>query len=612
MPGIVGIVTKKLHPEEARKQLSQMLQLMSHESFYTSGSYVFPAHGCYLGWVNHRGSFCDCNPIASPSNEVVLVFAGENFGREASRATRRSKDGTAGPRASSLLTLYDELGEKFLLELNGWFAGVLVDLRVGKILLFNDRFGVQRVYFHQDQDSLVFASEAKALLSVRPSTRQLDERALGEFLAFGSVFLNRTLFSNIFLLPGGSAWSIEDPLDIKKRRYFDVSAWEGQPDLEHHEFYTRLRTTVETTLPKYFSSPSSVGISLTGGLDTRVIMAGSSQRTEPIACYTYGGVYRNCYDVSVAREIAKTCGQTHHLIALEEDFFRGFAGLAEEMVWITDGCLDLCGTHEVYFSRRAREIAPIRLTGNYGSEVLRGATTFKNTLLTNDIFEIDVARQIGEAATSFAEVKAGHQVTFAAFKEIPWHLHGRLVAAQSQLVVRSPYMDNEFVSLLYQAPVDVRARAELTLRLISEINPSLAAIETDMAYGGHGTKVSAKLRRLHRYLLFKAEWYYNAGMPHWLSRLERRVPLRKLERLFLGSHKIEHYRVWFRDQLFDYVQSMLRDRSTATRPYLSKRSYNQLVAAHEQGTANYMNEIARLLTLELVQRLLIERQYDRN
>jgi len=338
-------------------------------------------------------------------------------------------------------------------------------------------------------------------------------------------------------------------------------------------------------------------------------MAGRPQLAGPTACYTYGGVYRDCFDVQVAHEVAAACGQRHHVIALGADFFTNFPALAEQTVWLTDGCLDICGSHEVYLSRRARELAPVRLTGNYGSEVLRSATTFKHTAPSEGLFDVAVAPYLREAEASFAEMNVGHSVSFAAFKEIPWHLYGRLAAAESQLIVRSPYMDNDLVALMYQAPPQLRRTNEIMLRLISEMSPSLFRIGTDMGYGGNGPRLAAYLRRLHRYLLFKAEWYYNAGMPHWVARLDHNVLARGLEGLFLGSHKIEHYRLWFRDQLFDYVQSMLRDRSTATRAYLNRRSYRELVTSHRTGTRNYMNEINRLVTLELIQRRLLERDY---
>src|SRR5438132_1912398 len=237
-------------------------------------------------------------------------------------------------------------------------------------------------------------------------------------------------------------------------------------------------------LPTYFRPATSVGVSLTGGLDTRIIMAGRPHLAESTTCYTYGGSYRECFDVQLAHDVARACGQRHHVIALGADFFANFAALAEETVWVTDGCLDICGSHEVYFSRQARTLAPVRLTGNYGSEILRNVSTFKYTALSERLFSADLAPYIREAVASFDDIIATHRVSFAAFKEIPWHLYGRLAAAESQLMFRSPFMDNDLVSLMYQAPPQLCETNEMSLRLISEMNPSLSRMETDMGYGG--------------------------------------------------------------------------------------------------------------------------------
>src|SRR5205807_4600508 len=123
-------------------------------------------------------------------------------------------------------------------------------------------------------------------------------------------------FSNIFVLPGGSSWLFKSPSDIKKRHYFNASTWEQQPVLAEEAFYARLRTTMSRILPAYFRASTPVGISLTGGLDTRIIMAGRPQFVGPTACYTYGGIYRDSFDAHVADAVAEACGQRHHVIAL--------------------------------------------------------------------------------------------------------------------------------------------------------------------------------------------------------------------------------------------------------------------------------------------------------
>ena len=263
----------------------------------------------------------------------------------------------------------------------------------------------------------------------RPSRSSASDQRLarsksgesGHFLGFGVVFGNRTLFENVSLLPAGSCWAVNRPSAIKKRTYFQPSEWTEQPPVAPEHFYASLRSAVSAIVPAYFRAAAPVGLSLTGGLDTRIVMAGMPPGSGPMPSYTYTGVYRDCYDIGIARDIATTCGQRHHVLGLGQDFFRNFDTLADQTVWVTDGCLDLCGAHEIYFSKLARELSPIRLTGNYGSEVLRSVSTFKYHAPRPGLFDAPAVDHTVRAQRAFVETRAAHPVTFAAFQEIPWN-----------------------------------------------------------------------------------------------------------------------------------------------------------------------------------------------
>src|SRR5262249_12062860 len=147
-----------------------MVDAMRHEPTYSGGQYVNRDVGVYVGWVSHDGSFADCMLLVSPKKDTVLIFQGED---DLDTDTRGLLS-TAGKQADEhkagyLVDLYDELGDAFLQRLNGWFCGLVIDLRARKVSLFNDRYGMGRIYFHEGADEFVFASEAKSLLKIRPA-----------------------------------------------------------------------------------------------------------------------------------------------------------------------------------------------------------------------------------------------------------------------------------------------------------------------------------------------------------------------------------------------------------------------------------------------------------
>jgi asparagine synthase (glutamine-hydrolysing) len=97
-------------------------------------------------------------------------------------------------------------------------------------------------------------------------------------------------------------------------------------------------------------------------------------------------------------------------------------------------------------------------------------------------------------------------------------------------------------------------------------------------------------------------------MPQWLARIDHTLAPLRLERLFLGRHKFAHYRVWYRDSLSDYVRETLLDSRSLSRPYLERARVKTIVDGHLSGTRNYTTEINKLLTLELIHRLLLDSQ----
>jgi len=213
-----------------------------------------------------------------------------------------------------------------------------------------------------------------------------------------------------------------------------------------------------------------------------------------------------------------------------------------------------------------------------------------------------------QAKQTFAGQLQRHPLSFIAFGQIPWHHYGLLALEESQLTLRSPFLDNELVSTAFRAPTRDPRDKDLCIRLIGDGNASLLGIRTDRGHhpGKAGHLAAAISKRLLE-LTFKAEYAYDYGMPSWLARIDHLLSPLHLERLFLGRHKYYHYRVWYRDDLADYVREMLLDSRSLSRPYIERKGMQAMVHGHLKGDQNFTREIHKVLTLELVHRLLIDR-----
>lgn len=603
MPGIAGIIGEG--PPEAHERLVRtMIQAMAYDDRFVSGVCSARSMGLHAGWVAHRGSYA-ANQCHGARGARWALVSGELF--PTGEGDGRSGKIPVGPHLSQSLLLdrYEARGVAFAEDLNGLFSVLLVDEERKRALLLNDRYGIERIYVHERGDTLFFASEAKALLSILPELRAWDEHGVAQFLKFGSAIDGRTLFRGIRFLPGGSLWRFEAGR-LRKDRYFDPGAWEGAQPLDEVTFERRFCEVFRERLPDYLASEGGLGISVTGGLDTRMIMACLPDDNVKAICYTYAGREGETLDVRLGRTVAESCGLKHHVLRIGEDFLHGFEQYVDRTAYVTDGCAGPLHAHESYFTHLAARLAPVRLTGNFGSEVFRSMSTFKG---------LDLAKHLlSPALTGLVDavrvpLDGHHAVTRAAFMEIPWHLFGTFAAARSELTVRTPYLDNHLVELAYQAPNRARQSPSAAFSLIRAMNAQLAAIPTDQGRTAAGDGTFGELaRRLYCKMTFKLDYWHSDGLPTWLSPA---APV--LETLagrgLLGQHKYLPYRAWFRDELHTYVQEVLTDPHTRHSPFWNADGLTRVASDHASGRRNHLREIHAVLALDAVERTLLRQKF---
>ena len=605
MPGIVGLVTK-LPREVAEPQLRLMVEALQHDSEYTSGTWIDEALGVYVGWAARKGSFSDGMPIFNERRDAILIFSGEEFpepGVVSSLRMRGHEVEANGP--SYLIHVYEE-DSAFPAALNGRFHGFVIDRRRGTATLFNDRYGMHQVLYHECPDGFYFAAEAKAILAVRPELRTVDARSLGELISCNCVLENRTLFKGIYVLPHAAAWGFKEGAVDNRNKYFQQREWEEQPSLEPAPYYREVQRIFSERLPRYFDGPEPIGMSLTGGLDTRMIMAWQRLPPGKLPCYTFGGMYRDCRDVSVARRVASICGQPHNVITVGGEFLSRFGDYAERTIYLTDGSADVSRSVALFANEKARETAPVRMAGVYGSEILRRLRGFKPSEPTADVFQPELLSHIRAVRGTYSGLAKMNPVSFTAFSPTPQRAVDLL--EQSQVGVRFPFLDNEIVRLSFRAPNSANSQAindDVCLKLIADGHPALGRIRTDRGLGGTPAWTRGAARAFLEFT-FKCEYAYDYGMPHFVARLDRAMSLFHPERVFLGRHKFSHFRIWYRDVLAGYVREILLDRRTLSRPYLERSGVERIVSHHLKGDRNYTTEIHRLLTLELTHRLLVD------
>jgi len=337
-----------------------------------------------------------------------------------------------------------------------------------------------------------------------------------------------------------------------------------------------------------------------------MIMAWQKSQPGSLPCYTFGSMLRENHDVRVARRVAKACNQPFQVIAAGREFLSQFPDYAERAVYLVDGCVDVSRSPDVYLNERARKIAPVRMTGNLGGELLRGVRTFKPVEPLPGLFSQETLAYVKQSQADYVRLMQGHPVSLAVFKQCPWNHFGIHSLEQTQLSLRTPFLDNDLVRTVFQAPQSALASNHDSLRLIADGNLELLRIPTDRGVAGEQAALARLAYRSILEFQFKAEYAYDMGMPQWVAKLDHAASGLKLERLFLGRHNVFHFRTWYRNALAGYLRDMLLDQRSLSRPYIERKGLETIVNGHLKGDRNYTNEIHKVLTLEIIHRLFLD------
>jgi hypothetical protein len=169
--------------------------------------------------------------------------------------------------------------------------------------------------------------------------------------------------------------------------------------------------------------------------------------------------------------------------------------------------------------------------------------------------------------------------------------------------MRSPFLSEDVVRSLYQAPLATRTSTDLVERLLAS-RPQLIAIPTDIGRLGRGPGAVRAIRHAYRRAIVKAEYMTSHGAPDWMAALSAHVPL--LETAFLGRDKFQHFRLWMRGPLSTMVREILNDDARAPlEQWFDTGRVAAMVEDHVAGRANYTDEIDRVLTVAVMHRTLL-------
>lgn len=370
MCGIAGVVGKPGDAIDAA-DVHRMCQTIIHRGPDDEGIY---ARGP-VGLGMRRLSIIDLaggkQPIHNEDRTVWVVFNGEiyNFPELRRDLEGRGHQFYTHSDTEVIVHLYEEMGADCVKKLRGMFAIALYDEKQHSLLLARDRLGKKPLHYALHQGRLLFGSEIKTILALRPELAEVDHEGLLQYFYFGYIPDPHTAFQPIRKLPAGHLMEFRDG-EIKIRQYWDVPEYGTHPPISEEECLVELERRLEEAVRVRLISDVPLGALLSGGVDSSIIVALMARTSaKPVKTFSIGFRAEEFNEAEYARMVAERFGTEHHELVLEPDLeetLTYLSGMMEEPF----GDSSMLPTY--YVCRMARRQVTVALSGDGGDELFAG------------------------------------------------------------------------------------------------------------------------------------------------------------------------------------------------------------------------------------------------
>lgn len=420
-------------------------------------------------------------PAVSKDGRHWLWMAGEAFEDLSQRLHLKHVDESR--TAAFRVSLLEELirhGPEAIRDLDGEYQIAWWD-RAGRTLtLLNDRFGGLPLYYARSRAGFAFAGGVRGVLAAPGISRDPDLSAIREAVTFGGFRLgDRTNVAAVKMLAGASCLTLRDDA-ISLSRYWRWSDIPSIPARDVDEAVDEVHHRWRASIERRLAGAARPGQTLSGGLDSRAILAECAGRSPGWTAITYG--VDRCDEVDIARRAATRAGAEWLFHPLYD---AGGAWLERRTSFIqqTDGLIDLADLMHLDALPLQASRIDVHLSGYIG-DVVSGPTY--NSIRT----AADVALQLPfygagigydyTAAVAIAESLAGGvqpaAPRFAIFEhKFPQSTNRWTAAWRPWVRVRKPFVAYRFFDFCQGLPSEMRGAGALHERWLSSRYPALFA-----------------------------------------------------------------------------------------------------------------------------------------
>ncbi len=396
-----------------RELLEEMTQRLARRGPDALGLWLDESGGCGLG--HRRLSIIDLAGGQQPlgDGQVMAVVNGEIYNHLELRAALEGAGHRFSTRSDSEVVVhgYREWGEGLLARLEGMFAFALWDAEERRLLLARDRMGKKPLYFTRIGEDFLFASEAKALFAHPEVSREVDPRALAQYLVYESVPEGLGLTRGLEkVLPGQYLVVEPDTGSVRAETYWQLR-FRGSPaaariaGLGPTALVELLRERVLRAVEARLMSDVPLGVLLSGGVDSSMVAAAMARLVPSGQVRTFSVAFSDpSFDESQhARRVARHLGTEHHEERLSPQTMLDLLPDVAQFLCEPIGDASVLPTY--LLSRFTRREVKVALGGDGGDELFLGYPTFpadRVARVLDRVLPLSAQRQLGRLALSAA------------------------------------------------------------------------------------------------------------------------------------------------------------------------------------------------------------------
>ncbi|MCD4784320.1 MAG: hypothetical protein K8T10_10915 [Candidatus Eremiobacteraeota bacterium] len=346
MPGIFGIWTTPEGNIDVNNLLRRQANCLTHYKDYQHTFFSIPGK-IGFGKID-RGKSKDTGYYTTPDGKYTLFSQGRIYNIPDLLKQYVEPDGEKGEielyspenQEQKILSLYLNSGWSWLTRADGRFCIALYNSVGHSMEIVSDRFGYSPLYYYKNKDSFIFGCEIKAVLQSPEVSREIDKDAVSEFFTFGYMLEDHTWFEEVKVFPAGSIMKISINDSDTKKYWSWGNVRLADPPPTYQEAIEETDRLWKLAVKSRLSDDSKFAVALSGGLDSRAILAAIPDDLHPVDLITYGT--GNCDDHRFARMAAGVKNDNLHF---REIYSEDWLKKRIKFVGWTDGLLNILHMH---------------------------------------------------------------------------------------------------------------------------------------------------------------------------------------------------------------------------------------------------------------------------